>query len=42
VKVLYLSLVVLIADQVSKFYVKGISLPLINLKLGGMHLGESI
>jgi signal peptidase II len=41
-KVLYLSLVVLIADQVSKFYVKGISLPLINLKLGGMHLGESI
>jgi signal peptidase II len=42
VKVLYLSLVVLIADQVSKFYVKGISLPLMNLKLGGMHLGESI
>ena len=41
-KVLYLSLVVLIADQVSKFYVKGISLPLMNLKLGGMHLGESI
>jgi signal peptidase II len=42
VKVLYLSLVVLVADQVSKFYVKGISLPLMNLKLGGMHLGESI
>jgi len=42
VKVLYLSLVVLIADQVSKFYVKGISLPFLNLKLGGMHLGESI
>ncbi|MCW8823367.1 MAG: signal peptidase II [Ignavibacteriaceae bacterium] len=41
-KVLYLSLVVLIADQVSKFYVKGISLPFLNLKLGGMHLGESI
>ena len=41
-KVLYLSLVVLVADQVSKFYVKGISLPLMNLKLGGMHLGESI
>jgi len=42
VKVLYLSLVVLIADQVSKFYVKGISLPFLNLKLGGMHLGGSI
>jgi signal peptidase II len=42
VKVLYLSLGVLIADQFSKFYVKGISLPLLNLKLGGMQPGESI
>jgi signal peptidase II len=42
VKVLYLSLVVLVADQVSKFYVKGISIPFLNLKLEGMQIGESI
>jgi len=42
VKVLYLSLVVLVTDQISKFYVKGISLPILNLKLGGMQPGESI
>ena len=41
-KVLYLSLVVLIADQLSKLYVKGITLPFENLKIGGMQLGESI
>ncbi|MEJ2104876.1 MAG: signal peptidase II [Ignavibacteriaceae bacterium] len=41
-KVLYLSLVVLIADQLSKLYVKGITLPIANLKIGGMQLGESI
>lgn len=41
-KVLYLSLFILVADQFSKFYVKGISLPLLNLKLGGMQLGESL
>ena len=41
-KVLYLSLVVLIADQLSKLYVKGITLPIVNLKIGGMQLGESI
>jgi signal peptidase II len=42
VKVLYLSLVVLIADQLSKIYVKGVTLPFINLKVGGMQPGESI
>ena len=41
-RVLYLSLVVLIADQLSKLYVKGITLPIVNLKIGGMQLGESI
>jgi len=41
-RVLYLSLVVLIADQLSKLYVKGINLPIVNLKIGGMQLGESI
>jgi len=42
VKVLYLSLVVLIADQLSKFYIKGVTLPIVNLKVGGMQPGESI
>ena len=41
-RILYLSLVVLIADQLSKLYVKGITLPIANLKIGGMQLGESI
>jgi signal peptidase II len=39
-KVLYLTLAVLISDQVSKFYIKGISLSFINFD--GMYLGESI
>jgi len=41
-KVLYLSLVLLIADQLSKFYIKGITVPILNLKIDGMHVGESI
>lgn len=41
-KVLYLSLIVLLTDQISKFYIKGISVPFLNLKLEGMYLGESI
>lgn len=41
-KVLYLSIIVLVTDQISKFYIKGISVPFLNLKLEGMHLGESI
>jgi signal peptidase II len=39
-RVLYLTLAILITDQVSKFYIKGISLPFLNFE--GMHLGESI
>lgn len=39
-KVLYLTLAILLTDQVSKFYIKGISLPFINFD--GMYLGESI
>lgn len=41
-RILYLTLVVIVADQLSKFYIKGISIPILNLKLEGMHLGESI
>ena len=41
-KVLYLSLIVLLTDQISKFYIKGISVPYLNLNLKGMHFGESI
>ena len=41
-KVLYLSIVILVTDQISKFYIKGISIPLFNLKIEGMHIGESI
>lgn len=41
-RVLYLTLAVILADQISKFYIKGISLPVFNLKFDGMYLGESI
>lgn len=41
-KVLYLTLAVIITDQISKLYVKGISIPFLNFKIEGMHLGESI
>ena len=41
-RVLYLTLAVIVADQISKFYIKGISLPAFNLKFDGMYLGESI
>ena len=41
-RVLYFTIVVLITDQLSKFYIKGISIPFLNLKLEGMYLGESI
>jgi len=42
VKVLYLTLAVIFTDQISKFYIKGISIPFLNFKFDGMYLGESI
>jgi signal peptidase II len=42
VKVLYLTLAVIFTDQISKFYIKGISIPFLNIKFDGMYLGESI
>ena len=41
-RVLYLSLAIVISDQISKFYIKGISIPFLNIKFEGMYLGESI
>jgi len=41
-RVLYLTLAIIITDQISKFYIKGISIPFLNLKFEGMYLGESI
>jgi signal peptidase II len=41
-RILFLTLGVIIADQISKFYIKGISIPLLNIKFEGMYLGESI
>jgi len=41
-KVLFFTLAVLITDQLSKFYIKGITIPYLNFNLEGMYLGESI
>ncbi len=41
-KALYLSLVVVIVDQVSKLMVKGFSIPFLNINYEGMYLGQMI
>jgi signal peptidase II len=41
-RVLYLSLVVIVVDQASKLFVKGFSLPALNLHHEGMELGTSV
>jgi signal peptidase II len=41
-RVLYLSLAVIVVDQASKLFVKGFSLPLLNLHHEGMELGSSV
>ena len=41
-RVLYLTLAVILTDQISKFYIKGVQIPFLNLKFEGMYLGESI
>ncbi len=41
-KVLYFTLGVIFVDQFSKFFIKGINLPFLNLSIDGMYLGESI
>ncbi|UCH66509.1 MAG: signal peptidase II [Ignavibacterium sp.] len=41
-RVLYLTLGVVILDQLSKFYIKGIEIPFLNISITGMYIGESI
>jgi len=42
VKVLYVTALIVIADQVTKFFVKGIDIPFLGISIEGMHLGASI
>ena len=41
-KIIYLSLLIFIADQLSKVFVRGFSLPWFNVNHKGLNLGESI
>lgn len=41
-RVLYLTFGVIFVDQLSKFYIKGINIPLLNISFDGMYYGESI
>lgn len=41
-KIIYVSLFIVITDQVSKLFVKGFSIPFFNVQVNGMKLGESI
>ena len=41
-RVLYLSIAVIVLDQVTKLLVKGFSLPILNLHHAGMELGSSV
>jgi len=41
-RVIYLTLLIIIFDQVSKFFIKGINIPFLNLNINGMYPGESI
>ncbi len=41
-RVLYFTLGVIFVDQFSKFYIKGIDIPFLNISFEGMYYGESI
>jgi signal peptidase II len=41
-RVLYFTFGVIFVDQLSKFYVKGINIPFLNISFDGMYYGESI
>ena len=41
-RILYLTLGVVVLDQLSKFYIKGIEIPFLNISVAGMYIGESI
>lgn len=40
-KVLYTTLIIVIADQLTKFLVKGGTIPLLNIRVDGMYYGQS-
>jgi len=42
VKVLYVTFVMVFIDQITKFWVKGFSIPFLNLRHEGMYYGQSI
>jgi signal peptidase II len=42
VKVLYVTLLIVVVDQLTKFYIKGIEIPLLGIAVQGMFLGQSI
>lgn len=41
-KVLYVSFVVVLIDQVTKLIVKGVSIPFLNIAINGMYIGQKI
>jgi len=41
VKVLYVTLSIILLDQFSKFFIRGIEIPFLNINFEGMYLGES-
>lgn len=41
-KVIYISIAVVIVDQLSKIFVKGFSIPFLNINFDGMYYGQSI
>lgn len=41
-RVLYATLFIVIADQVSKFWIKGFHIPFLNIKHDGMYIGQKI
>ena len=41
-RVLYFTFGVVFIDQLSKFYIKGINIPFLNISFEGMYYGESI
>ena len=41
-RVLYFTFGVIFVDQLSKFYIKGINIPFLNISFEGMYYGESI
>jgi signal peptidase II len=41
-RVLYATLFVVVADQVSKFWIKGFHIPVFNIKHDGMYIGQKI